>query len=380
MDKQSKILISGAGVAGLTCAIWLARHGFKPIVIEKAPEIRADGFIVSLSHASYHYAKRLDLFDKIAAKNSGIRESSYHDRRGKAMLTLDFRDLFRGVDVVQIMRDDLEDILYEVAKEQIEIRLGTSIKSIEQSQTAQVTFENGQEEEFDVVIGADGIHSNTRSLVFPESDVERRFLGLFSSAYRLPNVIGLKARFENHMERDRYMCVYTTRRDDLACLFIWRSDKKEAPQPDLRRQELEDYYQGAPSIVEQVIAEFPSDYPVYMDPLIQIDIKQWYNNNVVLLGDAAYCLTLLSGQGASTAFWGACCLAEALVTQKKEQAFATYDKTLRPVVAEIQPATRMAAKWYIPRTRALYVARDSAMRYLPNAFFQRYFRQKYSRA
>ena len=380
MDKQSKILISGAGVAGLTCAIWLARHGFKPIVIEKAPEIRADGFIVSLSHASYHYAKRLDLFDKIAAKNSGIRESSYHDRRGKAMLTLDFRDLFRGVDVVQIMRDDLEDILYEVAKEQIEVRLGTSIKSIEQSQTAQVTFENGKEEEFDVVIGADGIHSNTRSLVFPESDVERRFLGLFSSAYRLPNVIGLKARFENHMERDRYMCVYTTRRDDLACLFIWRSDKKEAPQPDLRRQELEDYYQGAPSIVEQVIAEFPSDYPVYMDPLIQIDIKQWYYNNVVLLGDAAYCLTLLSGQGASTAFWGACCLAEALVTQKKEQAFATYDKTLRPVVAEIQPATRMAAKWYIPRTRALYVARDSAMRYLPNAFFQRYFRQKYSRA
>ena len=121
-------------MAGLTCAIWLARHGFKPIVIEKAPEIRADGFIVSLSHASYHYAKRLDLFDKIAAKNSGIRESSYHDRRGKAMLTLDFRDLFRGVDVVQIMRDDLEDILYEVAKEQIEVRLGTSIKSIEQSQ------------------------------------------------------------------------------------------------------------------------------------------------------------------------------------------------------------------------------------------------------
>ena len=380
MDKQSKILISGAGVAGLTCAIWLARHGFKPVVIEKAPEIRADGFIVSLSHASYHYAKRLELFDKIAAKNSGIRESSYHDRRGKAMLTLDFRDLFRGVDVVQIMRDDLEDILYEVAKDQIEIRLDTSIKSIVQSKRALVTFEDGSEEDYDVVIGADGIHSNTRGLVFPESDVERRFLGLFSSAYRLPNVIGLQARFENHMERDRYMCVYTTRRDDLACLFIWRSDKTEAPPAELRHQELKNYYQGAPAIVDKVIAEFPDDYPVYMDPLIQIDIKQWYNNNVVLLGDAAYCLTLLSGQGASTAFWGACCLGEALVAQNKEQAFATYDKTLRPVVAEIQPATRMAAKWYIPRTRALYVARDSAMRYLPNAFFQRYFRQKYSRA
>ena len=394
MDKNSKILISGAGVAGLTSAIWLARHGFKPVVIEKAPEIRADGFIVSLSHASYHYAKKLGLLEKIAAKNSGIRESSYHDRRGKAMLTLDFRDLFRGVDVVQIMRDDLEDILYAEARKLVEIRLGTSITKISSEQTkpnqtndeekatnkSVVTFNDGREEYYDVVIGADGIHSNTRNLVFPESNVERRFLGLFSSAYRLPNVIGLKARFENHMERTRYMCVYTTRRDDLACLFIWQSDKTVAPDPELRRQELLDYYRGAPALVDEVIEQFPNDYPVYMDPLIQIDIKRWYEGNVVLLGDAAYCLTLLSGQGASTAFWGACCLSEALVDRTKGEAFATYDATLRPVVAEIQPATRMAAKWYIPRTYPLYLARDSAMRYLPNAFFQRYFRQKYSRA
>ncbi|MEM7469152.1 MAG: FAD-dependent monooxygenase [Pseudomonadota bacterium] len=381
MRKDSKILISGAGVAGLTSAIWLAKHGFNPVVIEKAPTIRADGYIVSLSHASYHYAKRLNLYDKISEKYSGIKESSYHDRRGKAMLTLDFRDLFRGVDVVQIMRDDLEDILYEEAKDLVEIRLDSSIANIDQSKDhAEVAFEDGRQETYDVVIGADGIHSNTRNLVFPDSHVERRFLGLFSAAYRLPNVIGLKARFENHMEQTRYMCVYTTRRDDLACLFIWQSDKLEAPPPQARSQELRDYYRGAPQLVDQVINEFPNDYPVYMDPLIQIDIKQWYQNNVVLLGDAAYCLTLLSGQGASTAFWGACCLAEALVEHDKARAFAIYDQTLRPVVAEIQPATRMAAKWYIPRSKALYVARDSAMRYLPNAFFQRYFRQKYSRA
>lgn len=374
-------MISGAGVAGLTCAIWLARAGFKPVVIEKSPEIRADGFIVSLSHASYHYAKSLGLYEKIAAKYSGIKESSYHDCRGKAMLTLDFRDLFRGVDVVQIMRDDLEDILYEEAKTLVEIRLGTSIENISQAgEVVDVRFDNGTEETYDAIIGADGIHSNTRNLVFSPQDVERRFLGLFSSAYRLPNVIGLQARFENHMERSRYMCVYTTRRDDLACLFIWQSDKTQAPLPEDRQQELRDYYRGAPQLVDKVLDEFPTDYPVYMDPLIQVDMKRWYKDNVVLLGDAAYCLTLLSGQGASTAFWGACCLAEALVEHDKQQAFALYDRTLRPVVAEIQPATRMAAKWYIPRSHALYYMRDSAMRYLPNAFFQRYFRQKYSRA
>ena len=188
MDNNSKILISGAGIAGLTCAIWLARHGFKPVVIEKAAEIRADGYIVSLSHASYHYAKKLNLLDKIIAKNSGIRESSYHDKRGKAMLTLDFSDLFRGVDVAQIMRDDLEDILYAEARDLVEIRLATFITKIDEGERSLVTFNDGCEEEYDVVIGADGIHSNTRNLVFPESDVARRFFGLvfirLSSAQR----------------------------------------------------------------------------------------------------------------------------------------------------------------------------------------------------
>ncbi|MDA0822500.1 MAG: FAD-dependent monooxygenase, partial [Proteobacteria bacterium] len=325
MDKNTRILISGAGVAGLACAIWLGRNGFRPVVIEKSPTIRADGFIISLSHASYRYADRLDLLGKIAAKNAGIKQSSYHDRRGKAMLTLDYRDLFSGVDVVQIMREDLEDILHDAVRDLAEIRLRTSINKIDQiADIAQVTFDDGSEEEFDIVIGADGLHSNTRRLVFAEADVTQHYLGLFSSAYRLRNEIGLRDRFENHMERSRYMCVYTTRDDDLACVFIWQSDKLTAPPPDERYRELLSQYAGAPQLVQKVLEGFPEGQTVYMDPLIQIEMKKWSAGNVVLLGDAAYCLTLLSGQGASSAFWGACKLAEGLVASSKTEAFSSY--------------------------------------------------------
>ncbi len=381
MDKSSKVLISGAGIAGLTSAIWLGRHGFRPVVIEKSPTMRADGYIISLSHASYQYARRLDLLEIIAAKNAGIKESSYYDRRGRAMLTLDYRDLFTGIDIVQIMRDDLEKILYEAVQELAEVRLATSISKIAHAgDRTQVTFEDGSADEFDVVIGADGLHSNTRNLSFSAADVTKRYLGFFSSAYRLPNVLGLNERFENHMEQSRYMCVYTTRDPDLACVFIWQSDALAAPPAEARFNELQTQFDGAPKVVQEVLGAFPQGQTIYMDPLIQIEMDKWSKGNVVLLGDAAHCLTLLSGQGASAAFRGACNLSDALVGGSKSDAFQIYEKELHPLVTQLQPSTRLAARWYVPRTRTRYFARDALMRYCPNRFFQRYFKKKYSRA
>jgi 2-polyprenyl-6-methoxyphenol hydroxylase-like FAD-dependent oxidoreductase len=381
MKRNSRILISGAGVAGLTCATWLGRAGFEPLVIEKAPSIRADGYIISLSHASYHYAAQLGLLEKIRARNSGIAQSSYHDRHGRAMLELDYADLFEGIDVVQIMRDDLQTILHEAAREVADIRLGTTITAIEDrgGETA-VTFSNGESSLFDVVIGADGLHSNTRSLVWPARAVTRHYLGLYSSAYRLPNTLGLANRFENHMERNRYMCVYTTRDGDLACVFIWQCGDRTPPPADARRQALSRWFDGAPPLVRQVLGEFPATGSVYMDPLIQIELGSWSRGNTVLLGDAAHCLTLLSGQGASSAFWGACALAAGLCERERTDAFALYEHTLKPVTTQLQPATRRAARWYVPQTPLRHFARDAAMRYLPNAFYQRYFKRKYSKA
>lgn len=381
MDRNSRILVSGAGVAGLTCAAWLGRGGFKPLVIEKAPSIRADGYIISLSHASYHYARELGVLEQIRARNSGIARSSYHDRHGRAMLELDYADLFAGIDVVQIMRDDLQTILHEAAREVADIRLGTTITALEEhgDETA-VTFSDGTAAMFDVVIGADGLHSNTRSLAWPESAVTRHYLGLHSSAYRLPNTLGLARRFENHMERNRYMCVYTTRDGDLACVFIWQCAERTPPPAAARAQALNRSYDGAPVLVRQVLDEFPGTGSVYMDPLIQIELGSWSRGNTVLLGDAAHCLTLLSGQGASSAFWGACALADALCERERADAFAHYERTLKPVTTQLQPATRRAARWYVPQTPLRYFVRDAAMRYLPNAFYQRYFKRKYSKA
>jgi 2-polyprenyl-6-methoxyphenol hydroxylase-like FAD-dependent oxidoreductase len=381
MKKNAKVIISGAGIAGLTCAIWLGKNGFKPIIIEKSPTIRAHGFIVSLSHKSFRFAKELGLLNKLIDRGAGIKESCYCDKNNRPMLTLDYQRLFDGLDIVQIMRDELEMVLYEEAKELCEFRFGNSLTNVVQNEgKIDVELKDGSAETCDVLIGADGLHSVTRFLVFEESEIEKKYFGIFSSAYRLDNVLGLQNRFENHMEQNRYMCVYTTGEGDLACVFIWKSDKKEAPPEGERLSMIAEAYKGCPNTVQQVINNHPGDENIYIDPLIQIRMNKWHKGNVVLLGDAAHCLTLLSGQGASTAFWDASVLARSLINNSPEVAFQEYQKEIMPVTKKIQLATRNASKWYIPERKVSYYSRDFMMKFLPNIFFQKYFRNKYSSA
>ena len=381
MDKSKPILISGAGVAGLTAAIWLGRAGFKPVIVEQAQDVRADGYIISLSHRSYRYAEALDLLPALKARGAGVTASSYHRAGGGALLELNYGRLFDGVDVIQIMRDDLQDILYATARDLAEFRFGTSVSAIEQGETqAEVRFSDGREDAFDAVIGTDGLHSAVRRLAFDEDAVTQRYLGLCSAAYRLPNIFGLEHKFETHMERDRYMVVFTTPQDGLATVFVWRTPMREAPPTAERRSVLYDAYVDTGPFTRQVLDHCPVDGGLYMDPLIQVRMHDWHRGQSVLAGDAAHCMTLISGQGATMAFTGACVLAEQLVQHPPLTAYQAYQQDLQPTVFNIQDRTSRIARWYVPGSTWRQAVRDLGMWLLPRAYFENHFKTKYSRA
>ena len=376
-------LISGAGVAGLTAAIWLGKAGNQVTVIEKSRNIRADGYIVSLSHKSFHFADQMGILPLLMQRYSGIKQSQYIDRKGKEMLRLKYQELFQGIDIVQVMRDELQMILYEEARQYVDFIFGDSIEQIEnhkQGEGVSVKLKTDKEISADILIGADGLHSVTRNLCFSDSSYQRHYFGLFSAAYKLDNLLGLDKQFQNHMEHERYMCVYTTGKSDLACVFIWKDDAARAPEIENRPDVLKQAFANSPEIVRKVLSQCPLNKPIYMDPLIQIDMQNWYSRNVVLIGDAAHAMTLLSGQGASMAFWGASSLAQNLLKLPADQAFTAYQQILKPAVIDIQTTTQKAKNVYIPTSQSSYILRDSMMRYLPNTFFQYYFRKKYSRA
>ena len=386
MRPDSRILISGAGVSGLAAAIWLGRAGFRPVVMEKADSIRAGGYLVSLSEQAYHFATEMGLTERLRAYDIGITASSYHAKSGRSILDLDYGRMFGDLSVIQMMRDDFVQVLFEEARELAEFRYSDTIASVDQTDHpddgANVTFASGHQERFDVVIGADGLHSSVRGAVFDESEFTRHRLGLYCAAFRLPNVLGISNKFETHMEQDRYMAAFTTSPApdaDLGAVFVWSGEAVETPPRAERHDFLLDAFAGTNAAIGKVLAECPTDNSFYMDALAQIEMPTWHRGASVVMGDAAHCLTLFSGRGAAAAFTGAGRLSKALIEEDSvAAAFARYERETRPIIDVIQPATRKAVKWYVPRNPAIYWARDLGMRLAPNALFRNYFRFKYS--
>jgi len=381
MDKNARVLISGAGISGLTAAIWLAEAGFRPLVVEKADTPRVGGFLVALSHQAYFFAQEMNLLDALKPYDLRIDGSSYHDRTGRELLNLDNSALFSGLGIVQVSRDDLARVLHARARDLVEIRFDDNIAEITQTdEKADVKFASGSTGEFDVVIGADGLHSTVREKTFSKTEYHRHYLDLCVAAFKLPNVIGLDAKFETHMERNRYMAVHSTVTDDIGAVFVWDQPgaRSVPPGPD-RGRYLKAAFHNTSPMIERILEHCPMDQSFYMDALCQIDMPVWHRNRSVLVGDAAWCLTLFSGRGAAAAFAGACRLARALSEHDFADAVRLYERETRPIIADIMPATRNAVRWYVPRTAANHMIRDGLMRLVPNRMFRQYFKMKYSK-
>lgn len=373
---MKRILISGAGIAGLTAAIRLSKAGFNVVIAEKAKTSRAGGYLVALSHQSYIFAEEMGLISDLKPYDLSIRSSSYHDKTGRNLLDLNYSKMLEGLDIIQLMRGDLAHVLYQHVEKLADIRLGETVTEIHDRD---VIFASGKQEDFDIIIGADGVHSGIRNIIFDKKEVTHDYLDLHCAAFRLPNIINIQSKFETHMERERYMAIFNTLDDDIGAVFVWANKERELPPQNKRKEHLINAFGGSANIIQTVLEHCPEDGPPYMDVLSQIDIPIWHKGRSVLVGDAAHCLTLFSGRGAAAAFAGACRLSNAILANSTpEKAFKAYETEMRPIINDIMPATRGAVKWYVPMSFKNHMIRDGLMRFVPNIIFRNYFKIKYS--
>lgn len=356
MNENPHILISGAGIAGLTLAYWLKEFGFSPTVIEKRADLNDKGYMIDFYGSGFDVAEKMGLVEKLKARHYPMKGLVLVDQAGqqKAILEVDkFRELlhFRHFN---FMRGDLESVLHEAVKGHVPIRFKTSIQQIDvQPDSVAVEFTDGSHESFDLVIGADGIHSRTRKLVWGDESQFEHFLGFYIACSVVDTIFENDESFYSYLEPHKQVSVYSIGNQQCATLFAIQLDK----QPPLNHEEqlnvLTQVCGNMKWKTAEIIAATKQSPQFYFDAVSQIKVPTWFNGRVALVGDAAYCLTLLAGQGASMAMAGAYLLATALKDAKgdHEIAFRAYQTNLKPEIDQRQVEAQKLTKSFVPNSQ-----------------------------
>jgi 2-polyprenyl-6-methoxyphenol hydroxylase-like FAD-dependent oxidoreductase len=358
MEPKS-ILISGVGIAGPTVAYWLGEHGYRPTLIEEAPHLRTGGYVVDFWGRGYDIAARMGLLPDLKSAGYRAKEVRLVDGDGRRVGGFDvdiFRALTRGR-YVSIPRGDLAKLLYSKIDGRFETIFGDCVKEITQDgDGVEVTFEHAPPRRFDLVIGADGQHSAVRKLVFGSEDQFEKYLGYAVAAFE---VAGYRPRdelvFVSHSVPGKQVSRFTLRDDRTFFLFIFSAPQKtHIDSHDLKAQKaiLRAEFRGVGWECPQILAALDDCSELYFDHVSQIRMNTWMRGPTALVGDAAFCPSLLAGQGTALAIAAAYVLAGEIANHdhQPERGLQRYQQLLHPFMTAKQEAATKLAGSFAPKT------------------------------
>lgn len=363
-----RVAIVGAGIAGPTLAWWLRRYGFEPVLYEQAPRLRTGGYVVDFWGVGYDVAEQMGLTQEIHRRGYDFEKLRLVDARGKDSATLNL-DLFRtiaGGRLVSIARSDLSSVIWE-ACEEIETHFSAEIECIEQdTECVRLELAGGRTETFDLLVGADGLHSQVRQLVFGVDQQYEKRLGYCVAAFR---VEGYRPRDElayvAHCAPHRQLARFGLRNDETVFFFIFASHllDSEPSTEQAQRRAILDVFGEMKWEVPEILRRFESSNGFYFDRVSQIRMDRWTNQRVALVGDAAACVSLLAGEGTGLAMTEGYVLAGELATQPNfGSAFQTYEKRMQSFLRQKQNAARGMAGFFAPKSHVHMKLRDWGMR------------------
>jgi 2-polyprenyl-6-methoxyphenol hydroxylase-like FAD-dependent oxidoreductase len=369
--KKKSVLISGAGIAGPALAYWLHHWGFEPVLIERAPQFREGGYMIDLWGVGYDVAERMKLIPHLREVGYLINCVKFVDERGRTRSGFDakmLRDAL-GNRFFSLPRGDLARAIFDTVEDKIETIFGDTITVIcEDPAGVDVQFKHGQSRRFDLVAGCDGLHSAVRQIAWgPEKEFEK-YLGYCCASFLTGNYPHREEQtYTSYAEPGRQISRYTLRGDRTAFLLIFAREQPLAQSADqatakaaLRERFAGDHWTETAEILERL--EACDD--LYFDSVSQIRVPSWSKGRIVLVGDAAYCPSLLAGEGAGFALAGVYLLAGELQRASGDHAVAYrgYEQRFRAFIKRKQQSAVQFASSFTPKTRLGLFVRDFVLR------------------
>ncbi|NUR99231.1 MAG: 2-polyprenyl-6-methoxyphenol hydroxylase [Kribbellaceae bacterium] len=366
-----KVLISGASVAGPVLAYWLHRYGFQPTVVERTPAARhgLGGHAVDLFGSAAEVTRRMGCWDAIEAARTQL-DAMTIERFGKRPAEVDLSRMYAGISSrhVEILRGELTRILYGASRDSAEYIFDDSIASIgnDDESGVDVTFDSGAQRRFDLVIGADGLHSNVRRLAFGPEEQLNRPLGGYLAVFSMPDVFGLGNHTLAHLSVGKLVGIYGVHQTgQVRAGFLFRGDfrfdhRDRDGQKALLVKEFGDYGWKVPELLEHLGAA--DDF--YFDGIAQITLDSWTSGRVALVGDAGYCPGPAVGGGTSLAVVAAYLLAGELASRGID-GLSSYERLIRPVVERSRRLSPKVMGTIIPNSKLALQLMPAAAAALP---------------
>jgi 2-polyprenyl-6-methoxyphenol hydroxylase-like FAD-dependent oxidoreductase len=342
--ENKRVLISGAGIGGLSAAYFLKQYGFTPTIVEKHPTLRTGGYKIDVRGSAIEVVKKMGIHDAIFARRTDIREAHFIGKDGTVEAQTD-GDLggVRNKGDLEIVRGDLCEILLQNAGD-VEIIYGDKIANISGKK---VTFQSGNEGEFDLIIGADGLHSPLRKMIWNDEENIFHEMGSYISIFSIPNYLNLDRVELEHLVDGTFVMAYCPSDGNAKAGFAFGATSLEGDlrKTEVQKQILREKFANHGWEVPKLLQLMDKSPDFYFDCMAQVRMPNFTKGPVALVGDSGYCASPMSGQGSSLALIGAYILAGELAKAEGDfnTAYPVYEEKMRDFIAKNQEIAQLSA-------------------------------------
>jgi len=370
---EMRILVVGGGIAGLTLTGLLQQRGFKPTLVEQIPEYGTIGYVIVLWPSGSRILKGLGVYRSLL--DVGLQFTTYNvsDERGQMLHSYSVQNVIEKYGpMLSTYRPDLINVIKE-AVDPDSIRMSTTVDKIDQTNDeVYVTFSDGTEETYDLVVGCDGVRSKTRDLVF--GDVPLSYSGMTGWSFWVKPNIAKTLQIAEYWGTGKFFGIWPTK--GRLSVFTSIRDNVQEPDPvESRIDRIQENFKNFGGLVPAILEGLNDPNEIFHGYYNDLRMKKWHKGRVVLVGDAAHAILPTAGGGVSMAMESAAVLVDELCRADSkyiEQAFESYITRRRSRVDKIQNQSRMMSKFVFADSRLVSSMRDFLMRFYSNKLHVRY--------